>query len=130
MYITIGLGVIAGLFLAMAFLLDEKHVIIKLVSFVFSILIMYLIANHLLGNLDYCSIELRNITKSVGGNFTQYEYDRVCFTNTETTGITTFKLLTYFLRILLYYIFVFIVYWIFDFFGINLFEKIQELFNK
>lgn len=158
MIVVIGLGIIAALFMLLAFKLDEQHQVIKVTALIFSILSMLAISSSVLNNQDHCEI-LVNYTNNVyvyGSNFTGYHwdydydlnpaqapdyeifhvkqyytYDRFCFDNpAEGSGLSVFKLMNYFIRILQWYALVFIIYWIFNYFGIDLLQKARDLFKK
>lgn len=133
MSVIIGLGIIAVLFMYLAFSLDDKHAVIKVVSLVFSILSMLAISSYVLNNQAHCEIVVVSENDTVVGADTAkvFSYDRVCFdSSTESSGLSVFKLMNYFMRIFQWYSFVFIIYWIFDFFGINLLEKAKQIFGK
>lgn len=157
MIVTIGLGIIAFIFLALALKLDEKHFFIKILSLFFCVLSMLAISSHVLNNQQHCEI-LANYTNNVyvyGANFTGYHWDydydlnpaqaptyalfhvkeyptynRYCFDTDEASGLSAFKLVNYFLRILLVYMFVYLIYWLFDYWGINLLKKVEDLFRR
>lgn len=131
MSVLIGLGIIAFLFMYMAFRLDDKHAVIKVVSLIFAVLTMMAISSYVLNNQDHCDIVVtfsNETTPTASETDIVYSYERVCFeSSTEGSGLSIFKLMNYFVRILQWYSFIFIIYWIFDYFGINLLEKAKQL---
>lgn len=132
MIITIGLGIMIIFFLAVAHLLDEKFIVYKAVALYTSLLLVLVLSSHLNTLTDnyYCSIELKNTTLSQGGNFTEYNYDRVCYSYEKNTGLTAFKLVNYFVRYLPWYIFVMIIYFIFRELGYDILDEIRKLLGK
>lgn len=133
MIVVIGLGIIAFLFFYMGFKLSETHQIITVISVIFGILSMVAISSYILNNQDFCEIVVvsENTSISATDTNTSFGYDRVCFSSsTEGSGMTVYKLMNYFVRIFQWYSFVFIIYWIFGFFGIDLLKKAEQLFKK
>lgn len=128
MNLTIGLLIIAALFMFMAFKLDDKHVVLKVIGLVFSVLSMLLLSGHLLGTEDYCETIVRNQT-GVDSYTTAYGYDRQCFTYTQTTGLTTFKLMNYFVRIMGWYIIFVTIYIGLDFLNFNILDRLKMRFS-
>lgn len=158
MAIEIALGTIAALFFYMAFKLDDKHAVIKYVSAIFGVMMMLSIASFALNNQEICEIQL-NYTNNVyvyGSNFTGYhwdydydlnpaqapdyelfhikqynEYILVCFDSPSPgSGLTAFKLVNYFIRILIGYALIFAIYMLFQKMGMDLLKKAQEIFRK
>lgn len=155
--LTIGLGILALSFFILAFQLDQKHVIIKVISLIFGVLMLLVLANHLLVTQDDCQMLLNRVEEVYiyGDNYTGYHYDyyvdypnpsvtdmnlfhrnitynytEVCLTYGGSSGLSAFKVITYFIRIFQAYIFLFILYFIFDVMGFNLFHLAQRAFKK
>lgn len=60
-----------------------------------------------------------------------YGYSWQCEnTDRPGAGLSIFKMLNYFLRILLVYMFLYLIYWIFDYFGINLLRLAERYFKR
>lgn len=141
----------------MAFQLDQKHVIIKVISLIFAVLMLLILSNHLLVTQDNCEIVLNRQEEVFvyGDNYTGYHYDyyidnpnpsvtdlnlfhknitynytQVCFDYGGTSPLSSFKVTNYFIQIFQWYIFIFILYFILDVMGFNLLERAQRLFNK
>lgn len=130
MSVFIGLAAIAALFMYMAFALDDKHSFIKVISLVFSILAMLSTAGFILNDPGNCAIVLQNQT--VTGNYTAYSYDRLCYDTDNNAGssLGIFKLINWFMRILFWYFLIFIIYWLFDYWGMNILDTLRGMFNK
>ena len=125
---VVGLGILAFLFSYMAFQLDEKHNILKVLMFVFSILLMFIISKVSYEGMTFCEILPVNATMS--GVTAHYEYERVCFENTDKSGFAGFKLMNYFVRILNWYIIIIVLLMMFDLFKFKPFEQVKRWFNR
>lgn len=129
--VVVGLGILAALFMYLAFTLDDMHAVVKYLAVIFSILVMLALSSYILNNQDPCELKLINQTISQGGNFTAFEYDYICVPDPQqSAGLTAYKLMNRFTTLLGWYAFVFVVYWIFQFFGIDLLQKVKDLFGR
>lgn len=119
-------------FLALAFLLEETYAVYKVVSLILAILTILLLSSHLnvIADNYYCEIVVRNETITQGGNFTSYEYARECFAYDKNTAFSIFKLVNYFVRYLPVYIFVLLLYLGARGLGLDLLERVRDLFRK
>lgn len=123
----IGLGILAFLFTYLAFQLDEKHNLLKVIMFVFGILLMFILSKVTYSSMDYC--EIMPINSTVSANTTSYSYERICFDNSDQSGYAAFKLMNYFLRIFNWYIYIVLLLMLFDLFKFKPFERIKRWFN-
>lgn len=126
--VIIGLGILSFLFTYIAFQLDEKHNILKVLMFIFGILMMFILSKVSYEAMDFCEIMPRNST--VTGNTTSYEYTRECFENPDKSGLAGFKLMNYFVRILNWYVVIVMLLMLFDLFHFKPFEQIKRWFNR
>lgn len=102
----LGLGIVAFLLIYFAFQWNtEEHFIFQLMTSFFVLSIILLIPTIALQEKDTCSIEVLNQT--VTGNITVFNYDNVCITNSHTTFLTFYKIITWFYRLFIAYIFVY-----------------------
>lgn len=132
----IGLGIILFFFIYTAFTLDDKHAFLKIILFFFSFYLVLLCAKVVLDDQQDCEILLKNET--VTGNFTNYDYERVCFDTGNNTGNIVFKIVNYLIRLFNWYMYFLIVYIAGEFIGLNnLFrnkigafkQRIEQFFN-
>ena len=112
----------------MAFQLDEKHNILKVLMFIFAILLMFIISKVSYESMDFCEILPVNATMS--GVTAHYDYERVCFENTDKSGLAGFKLMNYFVRILNWYVVIVMLLMMFDLFKFKPFEQVKRWFNR
>lgn len=72
MIVTLGLGIIAGFFLVLAFKLEDQHFFIKILGLFFSMLTLLSLSSYIMNNQQQCEIVLlsTNVTNVYGDNFT------------------------------------------------------------
>ncbi len=159
MEVVIGLGVLCFSFFYLAFKLDDKHALMKILSLIFGVLVMLVMSSRIVLTQD-CAIlpTYTHTTYQYGANFSGYHWDyntstaptftpaedpaflfhewtnttyaRVCFDYPDNTGFSIFKLMNYFIRIMLWYIFGFLLWLIFNTFGNKMLELARRLFTK
>lgn len=161
MITTLGLGIIAALFVVMAFKMDDRHIILKVLALTFTLLTMLSLSSYILNNNQDCEIVLltENATFIYGDNFTinsehwdehsdqptpnqitgvylfdediEYYYQQVCYDKPGAASTeAAFKLVNYFIRIALIYMFVYIIYWLLNDRGRELLALVEELKRK
>lgn len=132
MIITIGLSVMILFFLVLAFLLDEQYAVYKIISLFMGIWLVLLLVSHLNVITDnyYCDILVKNETITQGGNFTSYEYARVCYPYGKNTTLSAFKIVNYFIRYIPWYAFIMLLYLGAKELGFDLLDKLRNMFQK
>ena len=134
--IILGLGIVAFLILFLASILDKEHFFLKYFLVVFVFLLLFLIPKVVIDNDQYCEIVINESEEvfKYGDNYTGYHwdydsapkpnsdfsvfhintyntYERVCFTTTNTTGSSFFKIVSWLWKIFIAYISVYIFYY-------------------
>lgn len=114
---VIGLGVVAFLFLYFAFHLskdesgNETHFLLKLILLFFFIMTLILIPKAALDSNDICTTEIKNITTSAPTE--TYNYQTVCIENSSQTPSSFVKLVVWFVRVFVTYIFFWLLWHLF-----------------
>lgn len=106
--LILGVGIAAYILVYLAFKLDDQHSGLKLLNVGFAIILLVLIAKTTLDYDDNCDFVVANET--VTGNLTQYDYDYLCDTNDNTTSLTFYETMVWYVRIFMLYIFLFMSY--------------------
>ena len=111
--LIIGIGICAFLVVYFAFAWDRKeHYLLQLLASFFFIFLLILIPKVAIDSKDTCEIVIANETTI--GNTTSYEHDYFCETNARTTTTTFYKVVMWFMRLFLAYLFLYFnyVFWI------------------
>ncbi len=114
--LLIGLGIVIAILIYMFFRMGEqkdekgaaRHFILQIIILVFVFVGLLLIGKVALDDQDFCAWNVANSTTS--GVTTSYEYDYECSDNTNTTAVTFYKALTYFIIIVAFYVLVYVLW--------------------
>lgn len=124
--IIAGVGIAAALLLYFAFQLDkEKHVLLQVLTLFFVLYLITLIPATLIKENDYCNTVVVNET--VAGATTTYGYDRVCIESTNNTPLIFHRIVTWFNRLFVIYLFMYLLY---DMFIKNFLVKLKIIKPK
>lgn len=153
--ITIGLSVLGGLLILIGLLYTKEQQIIKIISFVFGILMLLLLAGHIMTGQQECEIVLTGFEDDYvyGNNFTDYHwdysdpnpyvfdtdafifhvernntYERLCFDTGSSIPIKTFQYFDRFVYIFRIVMWIMIGYIILSYTGVI--QKLQEKFQN
>ncbi len=105
----LGIGVLAFIMISIATSLAQKHVYLQLLLIFFSVYLMMFIPKFAFDEKDYCDIKVANITTA--GNLSAYSYDRFCFENTKKTAQMSYRFVSWIIRLILSYTFIYIIYY-------------------
>jgi nucleoside permease NupC len=108
--IIIGIGIVAFLILYFSFNLDPEHWLLRLFGALFFIILLILLGKSVLDEQDYCSTVIVNSTTDYTTDKTNYEYERICTTNTKNTTTIFFKTILFFIVFFSAYIIVYLSY--------------------
>lgn len=109
MILLISLIAVAVVLLVIAFKLEDKHTVIKVLALFFAVYCVLLIGKNAVTNSQICSIEINSTNTT--GNITTYEYGRYCFQDDNyNTSNTFYKLTLWFFRLLIVYLIGFFIY--------------------
>jgi len=120
----VGLGIASFLLILLFFKLGEirqsgsNHFLLQLLVLGFILGTFILIGKATIDaeNSEFCSWNVVNSTE-VDINTSTYGYDYQCHTNTSSTGVTFYKMITWFVRVVATYIVLYFIYEILNYFG-------------
>lgn len=105
--VILGVGIIAAVFLFIAFKLDEEHGILRFAFIMFSMGLLFLIPASVIHNENVCEVVL-NDTEIVG-NSTYYDYTTYCYEE-NGTGSSFVKAVKYPYWLFIAYLIVYLFY--------------------
>lgn len=90
----------------------ENHFLLVLLTLFVVLGVFILIPKAILDNQNDCEIVIQNAT--VIDNTTTYDYSEFCTTNTAQTPLIFYRLMLWFSRVFIAYVFLYILYILFD----------------
>jgi len=112
--LIVGLGIIASLLFYTSFKFEKKHFVLQLLFLVVGMLMLNIIATSVIESKTSCELVLSNTTTL--NNFTNYEYAQVCQEIEFQAPTSSFKLITWLLRLFFMYLFVYFFIEVINFF--------------
>jgi FtsH-binding integral membrane protein len=102
------LGLPGLLLLFVKTLKKNEHQLLKLFLLFAFISVLLLVPKFLVDNNDYCTTQINQTITT--DNVTTYDYGQFCITNTKETSNILFKSVTWIIRIIWVYVFVYLSY--------------------
>jgi hypothetical protein len=107
------LGLLGFLFYALR---DKEHIVYRVFIIMFVVFLAIILPKATIDDSNYCAIVTSNQT--VEGNVTSYEYEKLCFTNENSTTQSFFTYVTRFIWFTVTYLLVYLIYKVFIHFDI------------
>lgn len=94
----------------------KNHFLLQLIILFFIIAGFILLGKATVDLQQPCSFQVVNSSETAG-TYT-YDYDYVCFEEVSNTGTIFYKIMSWFVRIFSFYIFIYIIYEVLKFWGV------------